>query len=334
MIIITNGEGYCGMSAAIAAMLANEHGLDIVEEAIRLVEKNSEVMTVGRGGLPNMLGQVECDAALMHGSTLQTGAVGGLQGFLHPISVARAVMNKLPHELLIGHGACRFAAEIQAERSSMKTSKSKEYYQQWVDQIKPKISQHDLIRTSNLLDFSQYIATKKFSKLLRKAITKSFNKPKLDMGTTVFLVNDSWGAICAGVSTSGWPFKYPGRLGDSPVIGAGIYADTKFGACGCTGFGELSIRASLAVSVVRYLQKGADVQAACYEGLEILRYMRLSKDVVNMRCGVQIHAVDTKDNYFVMYATPEKGLDEHRSYCVWLSTEGQFRVEQPVIEIF
>ncbi len=115
MILLTNNEGTLGVSTTVRLLSEGAHALDAIEAGIRLIEADPSVRTVGRGGWPNLLCEMELDACLMDGTTLRSGAVGALQGFLHPVSVAREIMRRLPHELLVGNGAARFAREIGAE---------------------------------------------------------------------------------------------------------------------------------------------------------------------------------------------------------------------------
>src|SRR3954453_5584162 len=112
MIIVTNNEGTSGIPVTARMLAEGATALDAIEAGIRLVESDETVRTVGRGGWPNLLGEVELDASMMDGTTLRTGSVGALKGFLYPIAVARAVMEKLPHVFLAGEGAARFAREI------------------------------------------------------------------------------------------------------------------------------------------------------------------------------------------------------------------------------
>src|SRR6185437_13690924 len=115
MIVVTNNEGTPGVPATARLLKEGAAGLAASEAGIRLVEADETIRTVGRGGWPNLIGEVELDASVMDGTTLRTGSVGALKGFLHPISIARAVMERLPHVLLAGEGAERFAREIGAE---------------------------------------------------------------------------------------------------------------------------------------------------------------------------------------------------------------------------
>ena len=118
MIVLGSRTATAGMDAAVSILKAGGHALDAVEAGIRLVETAPDVHSVGQDAWPNLLGQSELDASLMDGRTLASGAVGALQGYTHPISVARRVMEQLPHVMLVGEGAARFASEVDAERVS------------------------------------------------------------------------------------------------------------------------------------------------------------------------------------------------------------------------
>ena len=141
--------------------------------------------------------------------------------------------------------------------------------------------------------------------------------PETAGGTTISLVKDAGGEIAGGVSTCGWAYKYPGRLGDSPVVGAGMYADSRYGAAACTGQGELTIRAGTAHAVVLYMKMGMDVQAACREALADLRALRRS-----YRGGVTVHAIDAQGQPYVISI----GREGKGAYWIW--TEGMARPER------
>src|SRR5882672_8412981 len=114
MILVTNNEGTLGCATTARLLAEGRGGLDAIEAGIRLIEADPTVRTVGRGGWPNLLCELELDACVMDGTTLRTGAVGALKGYLHPVSVAREVSRRLRHEFLVGEGAARFAHEIGA----------------------------------------------------------------------------------------------------------------------------------------------------------------------------------------------------------------------------
>jgi len=277
MILLTNNEGTLGVPIAARLLLEGTHALDAIEAGIRVIEADPAVRTVGRGGWPNLLCEMELDACLMDGSTLRSGAVGALQGFLHPVSVAREIMRRLPHELLVGDGAARFAREIGAETADNLIPDSRAAWQAWFDhELTPKQK-----RAWPDVDLAP---------LCRHAID-----PEVGRDTTVFLAHDADGNICCGTSTSGWGWKYPGRLGDSPIVGAGCYADTRHGAAACTGAGEMTIRCSTARSVVLYMKHGASVDDAVLEAADDMRALQ-----GGLISRVTIHAIDQRGNHKVV----------------------------------
>jgi L-asparaginase / beta-aspartyl-peptidase len=223
---------------------------------------------------------------------LRTGSVGALQGFLHPIAIARAVMEKLPHVLLVGAGAARFAREIGAEAGDNLIPDSERVWRAWYDKEVPAADKRNWAMAP-LID------------LCRHAVD-----PEIGRDTTTFLAQDDNGAIAGGVSTSGWGWKYPGRLGDSPVIGAGMYADTRFGACACTGAGEMTIRAGTARAVVLYMKMGMSVEAAVREAAEDMR--QLKGGLIDR---VTIHAIDRKGDHKVVAVNG----NPKNTYWLWRS---------------
>src|SRR4051812_21624149 len=130
MIVVASTNGSVGIGAAMEILRAGGTALDAVEAAARLVEANPEDHSVGYGGYPNLLGEVELDASIMDGRTLAAGAVGALKGYRHPISVARRVMQELPHVMLVGAGAAQFAREIGMQEENLLTPAAEEVYRQ------------------------------------------------------------------------------------------------------------------------------------------------------------------------------------------------------------
>jgi beta-aspartyl-peptidase (threonine type) len=223
VILAGSGNAAIGMPQAWEILSAGGTAIDAVEAATRIVEDNELDHSVGYAGFPNLLGDVELDAAIMDGERRRVGAVGALKGFRHPISVARGAMEQLPHVFLAGDGAARFAAAIGLEPEELLTD---EMRAAWKDGIEGRLSP----------DRARY-----HEPLARLA---AFTSGQTHVaGTVNVLARDSQRHLACAVSTSGWPWKYPGRIGDSPVVGAGIYADDRYGAVGCTGMGELAIRA-------------------------------------------------------------------------------------------
>jgi isoaspartyl peptidase/L-asparaginase-like protein (Ntn-hydrolase superfamily) len=254
--MIASERGEVGLAAGIALLRDGASAMDAVEAAIRVVESNEADHFVGVGGLPNLLGEVELDASIMDGVTRRAGAVGAVRGFPHPISIARAVCEQLPqHLLLVGAGAERFADEIGIERGETLTDEAR---QMWRDGLSPA----GLQRAEETQGPGEVIYRQQALDRL-----KAMAPPDGPWGTVNVIGLDSAGNLVAGVSTSGYPWKYPGRVGDSAVIGAGNYCDNSAGGAACTGRGELAIRGNTARSVLLSLAAGQDPAAACAEAL-------------------------------------------------------------------
>jgi len=292
-IIVAGSEGKAGIEAGVAALQSGLPALDVVEISIRPVEVDPAVRSVGVGGWPNLLGEVELDASIMDGVTLETGAVGALQGYLYPISIARQIMERLPHVFLVGAGAARFAEECGAERGEVLTEESCQEWEGWLEAHVPAEVRARL-PDAPLAEYARLAAD-----------------PETGHGTTISLIKDGAGHIAAGVSTCGWRYKYPGRLGDSPVIGAGCYADNRYGAAGCTGMGELTIRAGTARAVVLYMKMGMSAEEACHEAFADLRALRR-----RYAGGVTVHVIDAQGQPYVGTIGRGGGWP----YCIW--TEG------------
>jgi L-asparaginase len=292
MILVTNNEGTPGVGETAKRLAQGVAALDAMEAGIRLVEADESIRTVGRGGWANLLCEMELDAAVMDGGTLRTGAVGALKGFLHPVSVARQVMERLPHEFLVGDGAARFAKEIGAEQDDLLVPRAKAAWQKWFE---AEVRAEDKARWPDvsLIDYC------------RHAID-----PEIGRDTTVYLATDKSGNVASATSTSGWGWKYPGRLGDTPIIGAGSYADARYGACACTGTGEMAIRCGTARSVVLYMKAGMSVDAAVREAANDMGAM---KDGLLSR--ITVHAIDAKGNHKVAAVNG----DGSQTYWHWQS---------------
>lgn len=275
MILLCGDWFNSGTQIAWQLLRDGKPALEALEQGIRAVEANTADESVGRGGYPNALGVMELDAGVMDGRTRASGAVGALQGYLHPVSVAYAVMRELPHVLLVGEGAARFAHEINAERGELLTDEMRAKWEAWRRQF----------------DFDPASAEQS----LIDAVYRG-RDPQRSGGTTIYLAQDSYGDIAAATSTSGWAWKYPGRLGDTPIAGAGFYADNRYGAAACTGMGEIAIRSGLARMTVAYMQLGRSVEEAVREALADIRYHP------DQNIGITLYAIDARGSGFVGYS--------------------------------
>ncbi len=227
--------GRIACDQSIRLLLKGQSILDAVESGITAVEDDPNVNSVGLGGLPNAAGVVELDAALMLGPEHRAGSVAALTDIAHPISVARRILETLPHVMLVGESARRFALQQGFPTCNLLTPAAKSSYEKWLstERQNPPIgpSNHD---------------------------------------TITLLVRDDHQNLAAGCSTSGLAWKTPGRVGDSPIIGAGIYVDNEVGAAGETGNGDEIVKVALSYRVVIMMEKGATAQEACVEAIHYL----------------------------------------------------------------
>jgi N4-(beta-N-acetylglucosaminyl)-L-asparaginase len=214
--------------------------LDAVEKGANAVEENPEVASVGFGGLPNADGVVELDAAIMDGRTHAAGSVAALTGIRKPISVARRVMEKTPHVMLAGQNARRFALQQGFPAADLLTPSSLKRWQDWKrEQAAPDVAHFD------------------------------------DSHDTVGVCAlDQNGVLAAGCTTSGLAWKTPGRVGDTPIVGSGLYVDNRVGAAAATGNGDEIMKACVSYRTILLMEQGLAPQQACEEAIRYLLRVR------------------------------------------------------------
>jgi beta-aspartyl-peptidase (threonine type) len=247
--MLASERGEVGLPEGLRILRTGGSALDAVEVAVRAAESNPEDHWVGVGGIPNLLGVVELDASIMDGRTRAAGAVAAVRGYAHPISIARQVMERLPqHLFLAAEGAERFAAEMGFEREEILTDEARRIWLEQIDQASWEGSDSEGDR--------RYRAS-------AREMMQRLTPPGGPWGTVNIIARDHRGDLCVGVSTSGYPWKYPGRVGDSPIIGAGNYCDNTSGAAGCTGRGETAMRIQAARMAVEHIARGEAPGDAC-----------------------------------------------------------------------
>ncbi|MFP3951733.1 MAG: isoaspartyl peptidase/L-asparaginase [Candidatus Bathyarchaeia archaeon] len=239
------------LSIGVNILRGGGSSIDAVEATINAVEENPKDHSVGLGGIPNLLGEVQLDASIMDGKTLRSGAVAAVKGYIRAISLARKVMELTPHVMLVGEGAEMLADALGFERSDLMTDKSQRLY--------------DLFRK----DAIEGIENERRREYIRRYVEDYNLREWYDRlsgehhGTVNVLAMDANGDVCSGVSTSGLSLKFPGRVGDSPIIGAGNYCDNMVGAAACTGRGELAIRCSTAHTIIMGMRQGLSLEESC-----------------------------------------------------------------------
>ena len=232
LVISTWEHGLAANETAWKVLSENGRALDAVEQGVRVTESDPECMSVGYGGLPDRDGVVSLDACIMD-ETGNCGSVSFLQNIKNPISVARLVMEKTPHVMLSGDGAFKFAVEQGFKKENLLTEKAKKAWEKWKNESKYEpvinIENHDTIGMI--------------------AIDKSGN-------------------ISGACTTSGLAYKYHGRVGDSPIIGAGMFVDNEIGGAVATGTGELVMKTLGTFLVVELMRNGMTPQQACIEAVK------------------------------------------------------------------
>lgn len=221
VVVSTWAFGKPANAEALRVLAAGGSPLDAVEAGVRVTEADPAVQSVGYGGLPNVDGVVELDAAIVDGDTLEAGAVAGLQSIKHPVSVARRVLEKTPHVMLVGRGAQRFALRQGFTKEKLLTPESRRAWKK--GPADPGPGNHDTIGMCLLAP---------------------------------------GGGMAAACTTSGLGWKLPGRVGDSPLVGHGLYCDSRAGAAAATGVGEEVIKVCGSYQVVEFMRQGLEPDEA------------------------------------------------------------------------
>ena len=266
IVLSTWNFGVKANGAAWEILKNNGRALDAVEAGVKIPEGDPTERSVGYGGRPDRDGRVTLDACIMDENS-NIGSVACLEHIKHPISVARAVMEKTPHVMLVGDGALQFALSQGFQKESLLVEESEKEWKEW-------------------LKTSQY-----------KPIANIENHDTIGM-----IALDSSGNLSGACTTSGMAFKMHGRVGDSPIIGAGLYVDNEIGAATATGHGEEVIRISGCHLVVELMRQGKSPQKACEEA--VARIVKLTKN----------RGKNLKDIQVGFIALNKKG--EYGSYCI------------------
>lgn len=244
-VVIASSNGLEATAKAMAMIREGADALDAVIAGVNIVEDDPEDTSVGYGGLPNEEGVVELDSSVMHGPTGRGGAVASIRNIKNPSKVARLVMERTDHVLIVGEGALRFAKAHGFIEENLLTNKSREIWLRWKENSTTKddwLPAHG-IESMDIGDhYKEFVRT-----------TGTINCNAVDMK----------GNISGVTTTSGLAFKIPGRVGDSPILGAGLYVDNEVGAAGSTGRGEANLLSCASVMIVEYMRQGKSPEEAC-----------------------------------------------------------------------
>jgi len=268
-LIITSHTNKTGQNALEAGWEILKNGgsaIDAVEKAANVIEVDPDDTSVGYGGLPNEQGVVQLDASFMDGKTYSAGAVACLENIKTPSSVARLVMQRTDHVLLVGAGALEFAKAWGFPEENLLTENARKIWLRWKEEMSPKDDWGSPEHLQNLKKDLSY--------------WKDFPDIEHLYGTTNVIAIDINGDIAGCTTTSGLSFKLNGRVGDSPIIGAGLYVDNEVGAAGATGRGEDVIKSCASYYIVLKMKEGRTPQQACEDALQMIadRYKKVNPD--------------------------------------------------------
>ena len=286
-VVISSANGLRAVEKAWSVLQAGGDPLDAVISGVNIVEDDPEDVTVGYGGIPNEDGVVQLDASVMDGRTMKAGAVGALEGIKNPSKIARLVMEQTNRVLLVGPGALKYAKAHGFKEEDLLTERSRKIWLYWKEKLSGKddwIPKGD--EEEKDPDIRWYI--ERFG-------VQDF-RPQGTINCNAVTAN---GDIVGTTTTSGLFFKIPGRLGDTPIIGAGLYVDGEVGACGSTGWGEGNLRSCGSHTVVEFMRQGKSPEQAALATLErIVKMARENRDK-NGRpdFGLNFYVVNKKGDY-------------------------------------
>jgi N4-(beta-N-acetylglucosaminyl)-L-asparaginase len=333
-LCVSSANGVAAVTKAVEVMHAGGDTLDAVVAGVNIVELDPKDNSVGYAGLPNERGDVELDASVMHGPTRRAGAVASLRGVKTPSKVAKAVMEHTDHILIVGQGARDFATTMGFENENLLTEESRIAWLRWKETMsltdkwgpspytpapaspagERKIA---LERSRPSVLLAEQYAGGNFERredLLAWADEVARKPPT---GTINCIALDNSFDISGVTTTSGLAWKIPGRVGDSPLIGCGLYVDNEVGAAGSTGRGEEVIYINGARTIVEYMKRGASPEQACLDALKLIA----------ARYGNDLERLKEIDVNF--YALNKKG--EFAGAAIWsgtVSSRGELRRRQ------
>ena len=281
-VLVGSGNALAGMQRFYGDLQEGAAPLDVALEVVKLVEADPKDHSVGLGGLPDENGEITLDAAVMHGPTHNSGAVAYLKNILHPSEVARLVMERTDHCLIVGDGAYRFARDHGHPHADLMTEETRRIWMKWRESMSdrddrlvpprklPKEPQGPGKGRRNLKRGAN--EDKKTGMVIQvdgeDVTVDDLLWTKRITGTIHCSALSTAGEIACTTTTSGLAWKIPGRVGDSPIVGAGLYCDQEVGSAGGTGRGESAVLANASFALVEQMRSGASPRAALRTVLE------------------------------------------------------------------
>ncbi len=285
-VAVASANGLEAVQRAVERMEAGMSPVEAAVEGVALVEDDPDDVTVGYGGLPNAEGVVQLDACCMDGATMRAGAVAALERVRHPARVALEVMRRTTRVLLVGEGALRFARMLGFPEENLLTERARKIWLYWKE---------------HMSDSDDWVAPP--GEVEDPDVAWFIEKygPVRPTGTINLCAVNHTGVLGGTTTTSGLFFKIPGRVGDSPLIGAGLFVDGEVGAAGATGRGESVIQVAGSHTVVELMRRGKNPTDACLGALERIVAATRVPDLLDRqgrpRFGVKFYAVNARGEY-------------------------------------
>ena len=333
-VVISSANGLAACAKACEMIRGGADTLDAVIAGVNIVELDPNDTSVGYGGLPNEEGVVELDASVMHGPTRRAGSVAAIQGIKTPSNIAKLVMDHTTHVMIVGEGATRFAEARGYKREDLMTAKSRTAWLVWKESLRSPGA------FNNWISMRENLESKPVAPLAE--LRDRF--PGTDDATLAWAwemtVHPTYGTInCLGLNekgeisgvttTSGLAWKIPGRVGDSPIIGAGLFVDPDVGGAGSTGVGELNIRVAGGHTIVESMRRGMSPREAVTEALK--RVSKLYKDdrAVLDKLDIEFYAlrVDGQHAAGSLWST-------HKSYKHYAVNDGGESRHEPCVFLY
>ena len=306
-VVISSANGLRAVESAYNKIKAGMDTLEAIVSGVAIVEDDPEDNSVGYGGLPNEDGVVELDASVMHGPSARCGAVGGLRDVKNPAAVAYQVMKRTDHVMLVGEGALRFALAHGFKRENLLTEKSRMAWLAWKETMSDKDSWGPGLSTPD----KEKEEEKKVRGMLEEMKRGDLSDWVVGVlrhrptGTLNCLAINERGDLSGSTTTSGLAWKLAGRVGDSPLIGSGLFVDNSVGGSGSTGRGEENIRIAGGHTIVEMMRRGASPTNACLEACKRVAANYGGNEEKLMKFNM------------IFYALNKKG--EHGSASLWSS---------------
>ena len=308
-VAVSSSNGLRAVARAVERMGAGADPLDAAIAGVNIIEDDPNDMTVGYGGVPNEDGVVQLDACVMHGPTAKAGAVAALEGVKNPTKLAKLIMETTDHVLLAGPGARRFADVNGFPHENLLTEKARKVWLYWKQNLSPldKWLEPDPDKLDpEVLDF------------IKEYGSDSFRNPR--HGTVHVSAVNANGDLAGCTSTSGLFFKMPGRVGDSPLIGAGCFTDNSVGSAGSTGRGEANILVAGGHTVVEVMRQGKHPKDACLEALRRIatttRERRLLDGKGRPNFSIRFYALNKRGAYGSAAMWSTSGTGKHAQFAV------------------